>query len=175
MPFGRTSASLKFTVLNPKGRIWTMIAGGGASVIYADTVGDLGFASELGNYAEYSGAPNEEEVLQYARVVIDCATAEPDGHERALVIGGGIANFTDVGATFNGIIRALKEKVSSIQNPDGYYLNCFTGTLSRYAKGSTLIKMVNSYGPKVTLGILEYRGLALIQLVNPYGPKVTLG
>ncbi|RWW56888.1 hypothetical protein BHE74_00036353 [Ensete ventricosum] len=63
----QTSASLKFTVLNPKGRIWTMVAGGGASVIYADTVssvGDLGYASELGNYAEYSGAPNEEEVLQ---------------------------------------------------------------------------------------------------------------
>lgn len=34
----QTSASLKFTVLNPKGRIWTMVAGGGASVIYADTV-----------------------------------------------------------------------------------------------------------------------------------------
>ncbi|KAJ6430423.1 hypothetical protein OIU84_021757 [Salix udensis] len=92
MPFGRvmsptesfvhgldekTSASLKFTVLNPEGRIWTMVAGGGASVIYADTVGDLGYASELGNYAEYSGAPNEEEVLQYARVVIDCATSGP--------------------------------------------------------------------------------------------------
>lgn len=29
---------MKFTVLNPKGRIWTMVAGGGASVIYADTV-----------------------------------------------------------------------------------------------------------------------------------------
>ena len=27
------------------------------------------------------------------------------------MIGGGIANFTDVAATFNGIIRALKEKV----------------------------------------------------------------
>lgn len=36
-----------------QGRIWTMVAGGGASVIYADTVGDLGFAHELGNYAEY--------------------------------------------------------------------------------------------------------------------------
>jgi len=34
-------------------------------------VGDLGYASELGNYAEYSGAPKEDEVLQYARVVID--------------------------------------------------------------------------------------------------------
>ncbi|KAH9708814.1 ATP-citrate synthase alpha chain protein 1-related [Citrus sinensis] len=71
----KTSASLKFTVLNPKGRIWTMVAGGGASVIYADTVGDLGYASELGNYAEYSGAPNEGEVLQYARVVIDVWTS----------------------------------------------------------------------------------------------------
>lgn len=130
MPFGRvmspsesaihamdekTSSSLKFTILNPKGRIWTMVAGGGASVIYADTVGDLGFANELGNYAEYSGAPNEDEVLQYARVLIDCATAGPDGRKRALVIGGGIANFTDVAATFNGIIRALREKESKLK------------------------------------------------------------
>lgn len=37
-------------------------------------VGDLGYASELGNYAEYSGAPNEEEVLHYARVVLDVST-----------------------------------------------------------------------------------------------------
>ncbi|GMP50886.1 hypothetical protein CsSME_00017314 [Camellia sinensis var. sinensis] len=113
--WNETSASLKFTVLNPKGRIWTMVAGGGASVIYVDTVGDLGYASELGNYAEYSGAPNEEEVLQYARVVIDCATANPDGRKRVLLIGGGIANFTDVAVAFNGIIRALREKESKLK------------------------------------------------------------
>ena len=40
-----------------------------------------------------------------------CATANPDGKSRALVVGGGIANFTDVAATFRGIIRALREKV----------------------------------------------------------------
>ncbi|XP_010260568.1 PREDICTED: uncharacterized protein LOC104599650 isoform X1 [Nelumbo nucifera] len=34
----QTSTSLKFTVLNPKGRIGTMVAGGGASVIYADII-----------------------------------------------------------------------------------------------------------------------------------------
>lgn len=40
----------------------------------------MGYASELGNYAEYSGAPNEEEVLQYARVVLDVrAPEEPFG------------------------------------------------------------------------------------------------
>lgn len=43
--------------------------------------------------------------------ILQCATANPDGRKRALVIGGGIANFTDVAATFSGIIRALKEKV----------------------------------------------------------------
>lgn len=111
----KTGASLKLTILNPKGRIWTMVAGGGASVIYADTVGDLGYAHELGNYAEYSGAPNEEETLQYARALIDCCTANPDGRKRALVVGGGIANFTDVAATFNGIIRAMREKQSHLK------------------------------------------------------------
>jgi ATP citrate (pro-S)-lyase len=42
---------------------------------------------------------------------MQCATADLDGHKRALLTGGGIANFTDVAATFNGIIRALREKV----------------------------------------------------------------
>ena len=29
-------------------------------MIYADTVGDLGYAEELGNYGEYSGGPNQQ-------------------------------------------------------------------------------------------------------------------
>ena len=37
-----------------------MLLPAGASVIYADTVADLGYAAELGNYAEYSGAPNQQ-------------------------------------------------------------------------------------------------------------------
>ena len=34
----KSGASLKLTVLNPKGRVWTMVAGGGGSVIYTDMV-----------------------------------------------------------------------------------------------------------------------------------------
>lgn len=60
----------------------------------ADTVGDLGYAQELGNYGEYSGAPNTSETYQYAKTVLECVTANPDGQGRALLIGGGIANFT---------------------------------------------------------------------------------
>ncbi|KAG2495980.1 hypothetical protein HYH03_005908 [Edaphochlamys debaryana] len=110
-----TGASLKFTVLNPQGRVWLMVAGGGASVIYTDTIADLGFAAELGNYGEYSGAPNTAETYQYARTVLDSATSNTDGRPRALLIGGGIANFTDVAATFTGIIQALKEKAGALQ------------------------------------------------------------
>ncbi|KAF1874824.1 hypothetical protein Lal_00007439 [Lupinus albus] len=152
-----TSASLKFTVLNPKGRIWTMVAGGGASVIYADTVGDLGFANELGNYAEYSGAPKEDEVLQYARVVIDCATANPDGQTRALVIGGGIANFTDVAATFSGIIRALKEKESKL-------------------KAARMHIYVRRGGPNYQKGLAKMRELGeeIGIPIEVYGPEATM-
>ena len=56
----KTGASLKLTILNPEGRVWTMVAGGGASVIYADTITDLGYITELANYGEYSGDPSEE-------------------------------------------------------------------------------------------------------------------
>lgn len=112
----KTGASLKLSILNPKGRVWTMVAGGGASVIYADTVGDLGFANELGNYAEYSGGPSAEETYQYARTLLDCATANPDPKQaRALIVGGGVANFTNVASTFDGIIRAIRERKGAIK------------------------------------------------------------
>lgn len=58
-------------------------AGGGASVIYADTVGDLGYAHELGNYAEYSGGPSTAETHAYARTLLDAATANPGAGGRA--------------------------------------------------------------------------------------------
>ncbi|KAF8221585.1 ATP-citrate synthase [Tricholoma matsutake] len=107
---GSTGASLKLTVLNAEGRVWTMVAGGGASVVYSDAIAAHGFAHELANYGEYSGAPTEGQTYEYAKTIIDLITrgkVHPDG--KILIIGGGIANFTNVAATFKGIIRALKE------------------------------------------------------------------
>lgn len=93
----KTGASLKLTVLNAKGRIWTLVAGGGASVVYADAIASSGFADELANYGEYSGAPTETQTFYYARTVLDLmlrAPTHPEG--KVLFIGGGIANFTNV-------------------------------------------------------------------------------
>eukprot|EP00741_Cyanophora_paradoxa_P004788 tig00000829_g4646.t1 len=111
----KSGASLKLTVLNPNARIWTMVAGGGASVIYTDTVVDLNFGHELGNYAEYSGNPNEKETYVFAKTLLELATRNPDGRKRALLVGGGVANFTDVAATFTGIISAMKEYATQLR------------------------------------------------------------
>ena len=114
----RTGASLKLTLLNRKGRVWTMVAGGGASVVYADTISDLGFGGELANYGEYSGAPTEDQTFQYARTILKLMTAEPheSGRGKVLIVGGGIANFTDVAKTFRGIIRAFKVYAKQLQS-----------------------------------------------------------
>ncbi|KAK2004272.1 glutathione synthetase ATP-binding domain-like protein [Colletotrichum falcatum] len=106
----KTGASLKLTVLNPNGRIWTLVAGGGASVVYADAIASAGFADELANYGEYSGAPTESQTYHYARTVLDLMLRAPLSDEgKVLFIGGGIANFTNVASTFKGVIRALRD------------------------------------------------------------------
>ncbi|KHJ31031.1 putative atp citrate subunit 2 [Erysiphe necator] len=111
----KTGASLKLTILNPKGRVWTLVAGGGASVVYADAIASSGFADELANYGEYSGAPTETQTFHYARTVLDLllrAPLNPNG--KVLFIGGGIANFTNVASTFKGVIKALREVSPSL-------------------------------------------------------------
>ncbi|MFX1413592.1 MAG: ATP citrate lyase citrate-binding domain-containing protein [Promethearchaeota archaeon] len=112
----KTGASLKLTILNREGNVWTMVAGGGASVIYTDTIADLGFSKELGNYGEYSGNPSQEHTEIYAQTLIDLITEHPNPKgDKFLIIGGGIANFTDVKATFGGIVNAIKKSVDKLK------------------------------------------------------------
>jgi len=104
-----TGASLKLTVLNIQGLVWTMVAGGGASVVFADTVCDYGYGHELANYGEYSGAPSTEETYLYAKTLLSLVTRYKRDEPKYLFVGGGIANFTDVNATFTGLIKAIRE------------------------------------------------------------------
>ncbi len=118
----KSGASLKLTILNPMGRIWTMVAGGGASVVYADTIADFaeangGSISDLANYGEYSGGPTTSETKFYADTVIDLMTRhkDPHGKDKILIIGGAIANFTDVAKTFTGIIQSFEANAEKMK------------------------------------------------------------
>lgn len=110
----KTGASLKLTILNASGLVWTMVAGGGASVIYADTVVDLGFGHELANYGEYSGDPSETLTFEYANTILTLMTRD-ERPNKVLIIGGGIANFTNVADTFKGIARAIERHAQMLR------------------------------------------------------------
>lgn len=153
----KSGASLKLTVLNPKGRVWTIVVGGGASVVYTDTVFDLGYKDELANYGEYSGDPSTDETYQYAKTIIDLMTREKDPRGKILLIGGGIANFTDVAKTFTGIIDALKEyKQKLIDNKVKIYVrragpNYQEGLRNMRELGKTLGVPIEVFGPEANM------------------------
>ncbi len=150
----KTGASLKLTILNPDGRVWTMVAGGGASVIYADTITDLGCMNELANYGEYSGDPSEEFTYLYAKTILDLMTRKTNPNGKFLLIGGGIANFTDVANTFKGIIKALKEYQQKLQeNKVKIYVrrggpNYQEGLCQMRVLGEKLGVPIEVYGPE---------------------------
>ncbi|HMA76022.1 MAG TPA: ATP citrate lyase citrate-binding domain-containing protein [Candidatus Krumholzibacteriaceae bacterium] len=152
----RTGASLKLTVLNPEGRVWTLVAGGGASVIFADTVADLGFAGELANYGEYSGNPSRELTYAYTKTILKLMTEKKDseGKPKFLIIGGGIANFTDVAKTFTGIIDAIEEYSDALKKTDvKIYVrrggpNYKEGLANMRKMGKKLNLPVEVYGPE---------------------------
>jgi ATP citrate (pro-S)-lyase len=150
----KTGASLKLTILNPEGRIWTMVAGGGASVIYADTITDLGCMNELANYGEYSGDPSEEFTYLYAKTILDLMTRKKNPKGKFLLIGGGIANFTDIANTFKGIIKALKEHQKELQeNNVKIYVrrggpNYQEGLCQMRKLGESLGVPIEVYGPE---------------------------
>ncbi|KAJ2722924.1 ATP citrate lyase subunit 1 [Coemansia sp. Benny D115] len=150
----KTGASLKLTILNKDGRVWTMVAGGGASVVYSDAIAALGYANELANYGEYSGAPSENQTYEYAKTILDLMTRTPHPDGKVLIIGGGIANFTNVATTFKGIIRALKEyKQALIANNVRVFVrragpNWQEGLRAMRELGETLGIEIRVYGPE---------------------------
>ena len=54
-------------------------------LLFSDTICDMGGASELANYGEYSGAPSESQTFEYAKTVLGLMTQEPhpDGRSTA--------------------------------------------------------------------------------------------
>jgi len=109
-----TPASLKLSVINPDGALFFLLSGGGGSIVIADEAELEGAGKLIANYGEYSGGPTREETYLYAREVLSLLLSST-APKKALVIAGGVANFTDVKKTFAGIIDALTEKSDELR------------------------------------------------------------
>ncbi|MBI2552112.1 hypothetical protein HYW17_02325 [Candidatus Uhrbacteria bacterium] len=87
--------------LEMDGDIAILFSGGGASIANMDALEKHGL--QAANYTEYSGNPPREKVYALAKIVL----SKPG--LRGLWIAGGVANFTSVKDTFQGIADALDE------------------------------------------------------------------
>lgn len=99
----RIKGSVKFIEI-PGGDTALLPAGGGASVFYTDAVVALG--GKPANYAEYSGDPPDWAVEALTEKV--CALP----NIKRIIVGGAIANFTNVKKTFAGIISGFRKAKS---------------------------------------------------------------
>lgn len=95
--------SVKFIEI-PGGDTALLPAGGGASVFYTDAVVALG--GKPANYAEYSGDPPDWAV----EALTERVCSLPD--LKRIIVGGAIANFTNVQKTFAGIIAGFRKAKS---------------------------------------------------------------
>ncbi len=95
----RIKGSVKFIEI-PGGDIALLPAGGGASVYYADAIVAQG--GKIANYAEYSGDPQDWAV----EALTERVAALPK--IKHIIVGGAIANFTNVKKTFAGIIAGFR-------------------------------------------------------------------
>lgn len=99
----KIKGSVKFIEI-PGGDTALLPAGGGASVFYTDAVVALG--GKPANYAEYSGDPADWAVEVLTEKVCNLKGI------KNIIVGGAIANFTNVKKTFGGIIAGFRKAKS---------------------------------------------------------------
>lgn len=162
-----TPASLKFRLIHPEGRIWMFLSGGGASLVLADEVADVGLGDDLANYGEYSGAPTDDDVYAYTKIVLQQILASKTSllSPRAIIIAGGVANFTDVKKTFTGLIRALDEvkdklvkaKVKVFVRRGGPNEKAGLAAMEKFLRGSGLYGSVHGHDAPLTQVVSEVK------------------
>lgn len=90
------------TFIDLDGDIAILTSGGGASMTLMDALMD--YEAKPANFTEYSGDPPQEKVEKLTRIVLNKKNLS------GLLIGGVIANFTNIAETLRGILTVLIEK-----------------------------------------------------------------
>lgn len=109
-----TPAALTLKTLNKNGSILTLFSGGGASLVAMDTLVTDGLQEQIINYSEYSGAPTRDETEAYVNTLLEVLFVSGT-KKKVILIAGGVANFTDIMTTFQGIIDAFSVNLKQLQ------------------------------------------------------------
>jgi ATP-citrate lyase beta-subunit len=110
----KSPASFAFQIINPDGALFVLLSGGGASVSVCDEIYSAGYGKQLANYGEYSGNPTTEETYIYTAAILR-SLLRSKAEKKVLLIGGAVANFTDIAKTFAGVTQAIEEYGKELQ------------------------------------------------------------
>ena len=114
-----TGASLKFSTLNPRGRIGLLLGGGWASVLAMDKLSDMWLMDEVINYGELSGNPNYRHNKAYIQWLIDLMIDNQDATwKKRLCVIWGISNFTKIDVFCRAFVDAVSEKVDEVKKAE---------------------------------------------------------
>lgn len=111
----QSTASFSLTVFDKDASIFTLLSGGGASLVVLDSLVNCGLKSKIANYSEYSGAPSQQETKFYTDVILDLMFASI-AKRKVLVIAGGVANFTDISVTLKGVVESCSERIREFKD-----------------------------------------------------------
>lgn len=100
-----SNATFTLSVFDSNAPIFTILSGGGASLVFIDELVNLGLKDKIANYSEYSGAPSVDETCVFVTEILKILF-KSESSKKILLIGGGVANFTDISVTCSGIIKA---------------------------------------------------------------------
>jgi ATP citrate (pro-S)-lyase len=114
-----TAAALTLKTLNKDGSILTLLSGGGASLVAMDALVTAGLQEKIINYSEYSGAPTRDETHAYANTLLQVLFAS-QAPKKVILIAGGVANFTDIMTTFEGLVDAFTDNVEQLKKENIY-------------------------------------------------------
>lgn len=109
----KTGASLKLKILNPEGKIWTLLAWWWWSLVFTDTLSHLWFTQEIATYWELSWDPDKYNTREYTKTLLNEMLSNWKIW-KYLIIWWAIANFTKIDKTFSWIIDVLEEKKSDL-------------------------------------------------------------
>ena len=151
-----STATFSLTVFDKDAQVFTLLSGGGASLVVLDELVDNSCQAAVANYGEYSGAPSREETYRYTKELLKLLFASR-AKKKVLMIAGGVANFTDVTTTFEGVIDACAE------------------CTDRFRKQSVLVQ-VRRGGPRQSVGLAMLDEFFSVNNIKATisGPETTL-
>ncbi|XP_022105155.1 ATP-citrate synthase-like [Acanthaster planci] len=114
-----TPCSMNLTVLNKTGRIWSLVFGGGTSLVISDTAAKLGVRDQVACYTQHSGRPSVDQMYRFTKTMIKLMTEVPHPEGKTFML---ISNVNDAitgirlcMGKMHGIAMALQEDKEKLQ------------------------------------------------------------